>query len=612
MVNPHRVAPSPPLDSPYYNMPTSRRSSRTNSISNAVLEPASSDTSQPALPAWRAHPLARHHSYPSQGSAAGAGRGERQAENLLRRKTPSGILHASYDGTSVADENDKPHVSKHVLLPRTQPGGNSYALKQALPMRSHPSSLPATGLELPQIDTLTQSRHSLLAGTGDSMQGFMPDQGVYQQYQPPAWSASRYFETGSGLASGFAQARNQGLPKMDSVLSQIAPLQPLQPNFSLQPYAYPLLQSPLHTYGPTASNDQGPFGPYRGADGTFMTYQPPPLRNLPYPPTSLAWNSGRKPQTWTIQDDATTNNLQHDLLSPLHSDSTYLHPIQPIYPYSLPSLSSHRRSYSKSRDNTAVRPELSRALTWDSAGLSLGQVAPGAYNASPSTPLAGIGPPPNNVRTKEEVFVWAHRVYVDFLKYLQSTRKPNPRPPHGMPINRPHIYPRPPKQSNGAFSDNRAEASGIRSKKPSYQGPAQNPLWAAQSGGLPALQGLTRASTVPSADTIPGNNSAYGAEWSALGSNQLGHVSQPSPFQPPHLLRRMSGMSVAGYTDTFRPGVAPSLTAAEALQAVTQHCQEGEWTWIDGILLGGCLAYALGDYEKAKSFFERVLLLDEK
>lgn len=610
MVNPYRVAPSPPLDSPYYNIPTSRRSSRTNSLSTAALEPASSEASRPALPAYRAQALVRHNSYPTQGSAAGIGRGEQQAENLLRRKTPSGILHASYDGTSVADENEKPHVSKHMLLPRTESGRYPYTLTKALPLRSHQPSLPATGLEqpLPHIDTLPQPQKSLLTGTGEFLQGF---QGVYPRYQPQQWSASRYFETGSGLPSDVPQSRNQGLPKMDSVLSQIAPLQPLQPNYSLQPYPYPLMQSPLHTYGPTASNDQGPFGPYRGADGTFMTYQSAPLRNLPYPHMTLAWNSGRTLQTWTMQDDATAHNLQHDLISPLQSNNSYLHATQPLHPYSLPSISSHRRSYSKSRDNTAYKPELSRALTWDSAGLSLGQVTPGSFNASPSTPLAGIGPPPNNVRTKEEVFVWAHRVYVDFLKYLQSTRKPNPRQPNGLPMNRPHIYPRPPKQPNTASSENRAEAPGNRSRKPSYQGPIQTSLWAAQSGRLSDFQSLSQASTVPNADSLPGNNSAYSTEWPAHDTNQFANASQPSAFQPPHLLRRMSGISVAGYTDTFRQGVTPSLTAAEALQAITHRCQGSDWNWVDGILLGGCLAYALGDYEKAKSFFERVLVLDD-
>jgi predicted O-linked N-acetylglucosamine transferase (SPINDLY family)/tetratricopeptide (TPR) repeat protein len=72
----------------------------------------------------------------------------------------------------------------------------------------------------------------------------------------------------------------------------------------------------------------------------------------------------------------------------------------------------------------------------------------------------------------------------------------------------------------------------------------------------------------------------------------------------------MSGASVTSFHQGFRPELPPSITAASALDAITNHCEESQWNWIDGILLGGCLAYALGDYQKAKDWYEHILKLD--
>jgi tetratricopeptide (TPR) repeat protein len=53
------------------------------------------------------------------------------------------------------------------------------------------------------------------------------------------------------------------------------------------------------------------------------------------------------------------------------------------------------------------------------------------------------------------------------------------------------------------------------------------------------------------------------------------------------------------------------MTAASALEAITKHCEESKWNWIDGILLGGCFAYALGDYKKAQEWYMHILTLDK-
>jgi tetratricopeptide (TPR) repeat protein len=86
-------------------------------------------------------------------------------------------------------------------------------------------------------------------------------------------------------------------------------------------------------------------------------------------------------------------------------------------------------------------------------------------------------------------------------------------------------------------------------------------------------------------------------------------MSQLHGMDPVRTLRRTSG-SVANVHQGLRMDIPPSMTAASALEAITKHCEESKWKWIDGMLLGGCLAYALGDYQKAQNWYKHILTLD--
>lgn len=50
--------------------------------------------------------------------------------------------------------------------------------------------------------------------------------------------------------------------------------------------------------------------------------------------------------------------------------------------------------------------------------------------------------------------------------------------------------------------------------------------------------------------------------------------------------------------------------ALSTLSALEKLCGESNWTWLDGILLGGRLSYGLGDLNRASVWFRRVLDLD--
>lgn len=58
--------------------------------------------------------------------------------------------------------------------------------------------------------------------------------------------------------------------------------------------------------------------------------------------------------------------------------------------------------------------------------------------------------------------------------------------------------------------------------------------------------------------------------------------------------------------------ISPLSRAKEALDMLTNLCDESGWCWIDGMLLGGCLAYGLEEYHKALDWYSKIIALDPK
>ncbi|RDA83418.1 hypothetical protein CP532_4985 [Ophiocordyceps camponoti-leonardi (nom. inval.)] len=55
---------------------------------------------------------------------------------------------------------------------------------------------------------------------------------------------------------------------------------------------------------------------------------------------------------------------------------------------------------------------------------------------------------------------------------------------------------------------------------------------------------------------------------------------------------------------------SPPCAARSSLQMLQSLCEQSDWQWIDGILLGGCLQYGLECYGGALEWFSRILELD--
>jgi hypothetical protein len=79
---------------------------------------------------------------------------------------------------------------------------------------------------------------------------------------------------------------------------------------------------------------------------------------------------------------------------------------------------------------------------------------------------------------------------------------------------------------------------------------------------------------------------------------------------------RISNQEVPHYVSPFQiPNPSPSSPlskAKEALEMLTTLCEQSGWRWIDGMLLGGCLAYGLEEYHKALEWYSKILALDPK
>ncbi|KAF1912857.1 glycosyl transferase family 41-domain-containing protein [Ampelomyces quisqualis] len=533
--------PQPPPPNPYNNHPPSPP--QPPLFRNAAGVEGRHLAQHPP-PQQYALPLSRHGSYNSQGSGATS----KPPEHMLRRKTPNGILAAAYDGTPV-EHADKPHATKHILLPVTAESSMHHGPKQDLPLRP-------TGA----------TRHD---GT-------------------PDWSPSLYFETGSGRTG-------QHLPQIDSMLNQIPPLQPLLPyQMYAQPYGGPMGMPGQSHLGPTVSNDQGPFGPY-WPDGTYTPYQPAALRDPRFlhhhrPHWAQPQHSAFRTQTYNASVPNMTNYQPYQYNQGRQPYNNFSR-VTPEYPMYAPS----RQTYALDYQN-ALLPLPSSRLPRDL--LPSGQPTSVADHAPVTTPVAEFGPQSPNGQSREKVFAWAHSVYVDLLRYLTHTRKHSHD--HGRAPSRPHIYPKPPRQP----AANLSEASG-KSKSPSLERRLSH------SCSKPARRPPISHSRSSSAWSVGGlDASVQRQSWQHMPQQQTASPHGSGMESPGRTLRRMSG-SVASASQGLRHEIPPSMTAASALEAITKHCEESKWNWIDGILLGGCFAYALGDYQKAQDWYKHILTLDK-
>ncbi|KAJ9307341.1 hypothetical protein DTO271D3_1504 [Paecilomyces variotii] len=492
-------------------------------------------------------------------------------EHALRRKTPNGTLAAGYDGTP-GDRAVQPPATKHILV----------------------SSL--------------ESGHLLTGLPADNWQPMSTDQSSSAQHMsfPPSYKHDSNGLRDDGLqrATGATWVRSVNyVPGVDSMLHQTLPVQTSQRYYLQNGPSVPTVHpAPLQTcLGPTASAGSGPYGPY-WPDGAYIPYRPAALRDTRFHQTgqfpTQAGLSG--PHFYDLHQPSfnTTPLPGGNLSNPGFAWNQFpvgVNP-EPVLQSTHPARRSHQKSFDTFHDphtNLSTHPTSSNnTLPWSATQPDL----------SFRTSVADVKSRAGNAEFKEKVLTWAHGVYVDLLATLHQARR-NSASKAGIDgyahrLSRPSIYPKPPRQPGLDFSAQ--PSAGELSRHNSYpssqfdlHGRSQHGLGSRHMDGLHSAHGFDdRQTSRPLLSQMHHRNSdSHG-------------ISGYHPF------RRLSGAAVSPFATGFRNENSTVSSAVSALEMLSHLCMESGWEWVDGMLLGGCLAYGLGDYQKAMRWYSRIIARD--
>ena len=338
----------------------------------------------------------------------------------------------------------------------------------------------------------------------------------------------------------------------------------LYPNNGMQ---IPTVLQPAYqpSPGPTASNDGGLYGPY-WPDGKFVPYRPAAFRDQGHHFSSFEFDSNRGFQL--------QSNSPADFRPPFR---------QPYLDVDSAQLVTGRQAFPVSDSVPPMHDPNLMASQHSHHMFDTGIYSP--YIDGSRTPTAQSVNKASNSRFKEKTLSWAHTIYVDLLTFLHQSKKEGrqSRPANGSrPFSKNSIYPKPPRQPTSHLgSSNWTDSSSTLVDGDSTSSRRQSGAFLSSSHRTNSFSG-----------------------WQSSGD--FGEA-RPSRF---------FNQEVPHYVSPFQtPSASPSspLTKArEALEILTSLCEQSGWCWIDGMLLGGCLAYGLEDYHKALDWYSKILTLDPK
>lgn len=212
----------------------------------------------------------------------------------------------------------------------------------------------------------------------------------------------------------------------------------------------------------------------------------------------------------------------------------------------------------------------------------------------------GFQPQP---RFKEKALKGAHDAYVDLLAYVDSMRRGQPGRPNseeGAQFSpRLMAFPKAPNphpfnaESPAGSSGAEAAGSGY-GKGPDGHGDVEN--------------GGSSLAATPGADSSRLGSATSGG--SHPGDGGFGGVHRPVYPQMPHSTPSTFPHS---WHETMLTRRAHPVTKAKfSLEVMTSLCEQDGFNWTDGMLVVGCLHYALGDYLVAFESFIKVITADPR
>ena len=533
-----------------------------------------------------AHPISS--TLPLHSSAEGGGTADvDETEHMLRRKTPNGTLAAGYDGRST-EPATRLHATKHVLVPASRTIESTSFSRAQLP--EHPYIRPlgsAHSTEAPR-----EHQHHYHGST-------------VQPLHTSKKSVGRGRNTDIAPEAGPLADFGAGV---DSVLNQALTLQQCQMygnNHDVPTVLQPMWPPCL---GSTAMNHCGPYGPY-WPDGAFEPYRPAPLRDTRYAQQSRGGVvSSKSPmdlglrryQDWSHEEPASQHHLP---IGPTrsHIPNHYRSDLLPF------------KSVEECRSTKWSRQ--SEVVSHDTSARSGCNDLENRFGGAGSAPAPSGEPLDMLIRTnkahfKEKVLVWAHQTYINLVASLHQTRGSGlvgnlrgerhflpsvfPKPP-GHPLLHPTTRIRLESQLEPLDARQSACADYMDVDTDTHFPPTSH-----SSSSLSATNSLSEISRDPwSRRTDTKRRTGQQQNQSIQLPQQPGSSFRPVLFQE-------------NISFTLPEFSSPSTAALSALEMLSKLCHESGWQWIDGMLLGGCLAYGLDDHIRAMEWYSKVLACDPR
>ncbi|KAB8349722.1 hypothetical protein FH972_023737 [Carpinus fangiana] len=477
-------------------------------------------------------------------------RSETSSDDMLRRKTPAGILSGAYDGAPVGFGLEGVRATKHLVM--QDPARQAYNRPQLTQLSTNviPGHF-STGLK----------NHFATPASG---QWLPPPVNPHTPippwfpYTPPSDTRTEQFNGSHGTrALQFDQYGHQ---------------QVMQPP----------LQTPL---GPTVSNELGPYGPY-WPNGTFVPYRPASARDQQWSQGGFAapmaqvqaMKSGWGDSNWHGPSQSYGAAIDAPPRPGLHSATQNHH---------LPHMQNYTIIDPPAARSTGRRPVGSHSqhdnITLPATALGAGLDIANQQNPDPEALLRS-----------------AHQLYDHLVATVHSARRHGRR--HSQPGTRPlrpDIYPVPSRRSSVntrntlAKEDLALHASGEMT-------PFADPF-AAPGSHSQSLQ-LTHNHNLPH---------SYLASH-AKSQDGLNHNRHQAGTGHPH--RRLSqnmNQTFEGFGNLQIN--APDLTNPASwniLFTLTSVIFKGGERWVDGMQLAGCMSYMLGDYESALDWNTTILEIE--
>ncbi len=469
-------------------------------------------------------------------------------------------------GHSFGGQYDDP--SEHMLRRKT-PNGTLAAGYDGTPVQWSSKAPALKHVVLPMSETCSGQHGGYLSSTADHPRNRRRSGSSGWHYQQPATQIGGFNFLDGEMRMISEPVNWTQLPPIsdpsNNVWDHIRKYQAITyyPNNDMQ---VPTVLQPAYqpSPGPTASNDGGLYGPY-WPDGKFVPYRPAAIREQGHlNPNRAIYDFNRGPEQYS--------QTRTELLPPFRQPSFNSNVLQRSgnAPHSSPDsvLRYSEDRYSSLSQSHSHLPNINLY-----SSISDGSRTPTAQSTNRTS----------NPRFKEKTLSWAHSIYVDLLAFIHQSRKENRQSRHSggfRTYSKNSIYPKPPRQPSSSigsshWGDFNDEATG------------RNPR--SHSGNMIASPHRTTGSF----NSI-GWQAAHGQveSWHHGKSNQdVPHYISPFQASHPH-------------------ASSPMNKAKEALEMLTTLCDQSGWCWIDGMLLGGCLAYGLEDYHKALDWYSKIIALD--